>query len=159
MSLFTARTRIHISFGGGWLPGTIHNALAVFAHYIDASGDRRSIPLALQPIHGLKNGPNLADVLVDILDESNITKDRLGFYDAAIALLQQAWGFQARAWRLCCIGHILNLVAKSLIFANNLSELADIIKALGSSFDQQVWRGLTTVINHLHDIVWINSLL
>ena len=119
--------RIYISFDG-WSSRSGVGVLSVVAHFVDEIGRAWTLPIGLPEIYGSKTGENIAALLSGVLERYNITY-KIGFLigdnaspnDRAINLLATRCGWNAGERRIRCSGHILNLVAKAIVFGDGLS--------------------------------------
>ena len=91
--------------------------------------------LAIPAICGRHTGDNLANEVAEALAEWDIQSDRLGYMvfdnasnsNTAMVALGNEFGFEPEERRLRCLGHIIHLVVKKLIFA----EAAEAIESIG----------------------------
>jgi len=97
---------------------------------------------------------------MEILSEFGIP-GRIGYFvtdnasnnDTALESIAEALGFNAQHRRLRCVGHILNLVAQSILFGNNPADLqVDIERATQDIEELTLWRHHGP-IGKLHNIV------
>ena len=157
--LETAIGKIHISFDL-W---TSRNQLAlcgIIVHFINSSGKPFNFLLSLPEILRRHTGENIADIVIGIVTEFNL-QDRIGYIitdnattnDIAIDLLSSKLGFNMKERRLRCMGHVINLIVRAILFGKDVSalqcELEQPKNALG---ELQIWRRLGP-IGKLHNIV------
>jgi hypothetical protein len=76
--LVTARSRIHISFNL-WTSPNLLALVTVVAYYLDKDLKARSYLIGLRRVKGAYSGENIAEVMVLVLKEMNITS-KLGFF-------------------------------------------------------------------------------
>jgi hypothetical protein len=119
-------SKIHISFDI-WTAGNWIGIISVWAYWIDDAGNRQRRLLAFRRIYRSHSGDNQAAILLEVLNEFEITTtigyfvcDNASSNDAAVAtmLTELELGLLAveiTARRLRCIGHIINLSARSLL--------------------------------------------
>lgn len=117
-------SQIHLSFDL-WTSSNHYCMLGVVAHFIDKLWINRTVLLALIPVKGSHAGVNIGAVLVDVIKAYSLTRllgfcvtDNAGDNDTSLValefwLLTQGVIWHARAHRLRCIGHIINLVANA----------------------------------------------
>jgi hypothetical protein len=131
-----ARSRIHIS-ADLWTSSNNYALLGIVAHWWDVNGTLQSALIALPKLYGAHTGANIGKAIIDTLDLYNIT-EKLGYFvldnatsnDTAVEAITKelCHGGVTRtitakeAW-LCCSGHIINLVVKSLFFGTNVEAL------------------------------------
>jgi len=75
-----AHSSISISFDLWTLPNYLA-ILGVVAHFIDKNGKRRTAVLGLRELEGEHSGENMADVLLQIFKDYNIS-GRIGYFMA-----------------------------------------------------------------------------
>jgi hypothetical protein len=147
--------------------------LGVVAHYLDASLISRSLLIALRSIEGAHSGENQALTLVAVIKEFDI-QDRLGYFIAdnvssndwavyfACQSLQLANSAQRR---LRCLGHIINLSAKALLFGSDegcfdfeISEIATLRFEVRHALEVLAFWRKKGPISRLHNIIiWIQK--
>ncbi|KAG9378511.1 hypothetical protein A1F94_010280 [Pyrenophora tritici-repentis] len=96
----------------------------VVAHFADADGTIRDLPIALPQLTGAHTGERIAEVVGNIIDVFGITRSQLGYFvldnayanDTAVTKLAQRFEFTASHHRLRCGPHTLNLVGQMIIF-------------------------------------------
>jgi hypothetical protein len=121
--LATARGRIHVTFDG-WTSRNRLSLLGINVFFIDVDWSHRKLLLGLPSIQGRHSGENLAEEVASVLADFGIDASRLGYFvldiarnnDTADAALADEFDFDPGHRRLRCLGHILNLVVKQLIF-------------------------------------------
>ncbi|OBS17625.1 hypothetical protein FPOA_11942 [Fusarium poae] len=129
----TAHSNISISFDI-WTSPNYQAILGCVAHFINRSGKRRTVVLALRELVGEHSGENMADVLLHIFDDYGIS-GRIGYFmadnassnDACIDLVLKAlYPNMSRKHRvrrrLRCFGHIVNLCAQAFIMGKDAAK-------------------------------------
>jgi hypothetical protein len=119
-----AISKIHISFDGWTFNGGKRGFFGVVAHFADAAGIVRDLPIAIPQLTGAHTGLRIAEVVVEILRRFGITADTVGYFvldnaaanDTAVAHIGRAFHFDATHRRLRCAPHTLNLVGQMIIF-------------------------------------------
>ncbi|KAI1519526.1 Dimer-Tnp-hAT domain containing protein [Pyrenophora tritici-repentis] len=122
--LSSAISKIHISFDGWTTKGGKRGFFGVVAHFADADGTIRDLPIALPQLTGAHTGERIAEVVGNIIDVFGITRSQLGYFvldnayanDTAVTKLAQRFEFTASHHRLRCGPHTLNLVGQMIIF-------------------------------------------
>lgn len=134
-----AKSRIHLSWDLWTSPN--HKAiLAVVAHYVDWNYRLQNRLLALEELTGAHSGANQALTMLSVMDDYEITTENIGYFvgdnvksnDHVIRhVLHELYPQENKKpnfdiphpreyqYRLRCINHILNLVAKAFIFGKN----------------------------------------
>ena len=115
-----------------WSSGNHLSLLGVVAHWIDANSQACRALLGLRRLSGAHTGENQGQIIISILQEFELTK-KIGYFtldnaannDTALVFLSkhlQELGvyFDPIEHRLRCIGHIINLVVKALLYGANL---------------------------------------
>ena len=105
-----------------WL--TYH--VGVIVHFLDADYKFRTFLLSLPDIIGQHTGANLAELSLQIFNEYGIS-NKVGFFvgdnagnnDTCTEEIAMELGFDASQRRCRCFGHIINLVAKALLFGED----------------------------------------
>lgn len=126
----TARGRIHVTFDGRISRNHL-SLLGINVFFIEMDWTHRKLVLGLPSVHGRHTGENLADEVASMLAEFGIDSSRLGYFvldnarnnDTAMAALADEFNFNPEHRRLRCLGHILNLVVKQLIFGTKANAM------------------------------------
>ena len=131
-----------------WTAGNLISLNGVVVHFIDEDARKCTFLLGLLQVESSHTGENIADSVGEIISEFDL-QDRIGYFvldnasnnDSCIEALAEEFGFNAKHHRLRCIGHIINLVAKALLFGNNVEAFEadiDAPKELINEF--KLWR-------------------
>lgn len=115
-------SRISISFDA-WTSRKFTSLLGLTVHFLDDEGKFRTFLLGLPQIEGRHSGENLADRVS--------LEDRIGYFvtdnaennDTCLEDLGTEFGFDKQHKRLRCCGHIINLVARSILFGTDAMRL------------------------------------
>jgi hypothetical protein len=157
--LRSAVGKIHISFDL-W---TSRNQLAlcgVVAHFVNADYQMRNFLLSIPEIEGKHSGHNIAEIALTILTEFDIL-DRLGYTvtdnasnnDTALDVMANELDFNKDHKRLRCMGHIVNLIAKAVLYGKDPASLQKEIEQARKDLDQlKLWRSRGP-IGRLHNVV------
>jgi hypothetical protein len=141
--LANAKSKIHTSFDL-WTSGN-HLALnGIVAHYLDNTFKSQTITLATPEQIGAHAGVDLAEGVTAVLKDFEITSEMIGYFvldnasnnDTAIIAIAKEFGFNPVERRLRCAGHIINLIARALLFGFNAKLLEDedaLLETLGHS--------------------------
>ena len=132
--LKSARGKIHITFDG-WTSRHQLSLLGVNCFFVDKDWQHRTLLLAIPAICGRHTGDNLANEVAEVLAEWDIQSDRLGYMvldnannnNTAMVALGNEFGFEPEERRLRCLGHVIHLAVKKLIFG----EAAEAVEAFG----------------------------
>ncbi|XWX00783.1 hypothetical protein V2A60_008804 [Cordyceps javanica] len=118
-------SRINISFDV-WTSRKFTSLLGLTVHFLDDGGKLRTFLLGLPRFEGQHSGENLADRVSEIIHEYDLN-DRVGYFitdnaksnDTCLDELAGELGFKKQHRRLRCCGHIINLVARSILFGTD----------------------------------------
>jgi hypothetical protein len=107
-ALSEAAGKIHISFDGSTTKGGKRGFFGVITHYANASGVIEYLPIDLPQLAGSRTGEAIASALIQTLEVSGITRDKLGYFvldnatndDTTIAALAHVYNFDATHQRL-----------------------------------------------------------
>jgi len=174
MERFTqSRSRIHLSMDIWTTPTRDRSYLGIVGNWVDADFEIQNTLIALPAIEGQHTGTNIAEVTFNVTENYGISK-QIGYCmldsatnnDTALdnfhSLLVSNYGeeaipIQPTERRLRCIGHIINLAAKSLLFGSDIeafefesNTLTENDLEIESEF--QRWRQVGT-IGKLHNLV------
>jgi hypothetical protein len=117
-SLSQSISKIHISFDGWTTKGGKKGYLGIVAHYVDSSGKLMDLPIALLQLTGVHSGEAMAEVVMAIFKQFEITVGKLGYFvldnaynnNTTINTIASKMGFDATERRLRCGPYIINLV-------------------------------------------------
>jgi hypothetical protein len=155
-------SRINISFDA-WSSRRFTSLLDLTVHFLDDEGKFRTFLLGLPRIEGRHGGENLADRVSEILHEYGIEErtgyfvsDNAGSNDTCLEDLGIELGFKKQHRRLRCCGHIINLVARSILFGTDVDAFEEDCQADKEIQDEvQLWRSKGP-IGKLHNIIhWV----
>lgn len=118
-----ATSRIHIAFDL-WSSNNNLSMNGIIAHYLDASYEPQAILLAVPEQTESHYGVDIAAKVIKVIEEFEIEGDHIGWFmvdnasnnDIAIESIASHFGLDAIERRLRCAGHILNLIARSLLY-------------------------------------------
>jgi hypothetical protein len=139
-ALAKARSSISVSFDG-WLADNQLDMLGVTAHYLDEQLRVKTVLLGLRPMYGAHSGIAIAEELLNIMRDFKIS-DRIGYFvadnasnnDTALREIAKEIDVDPLRQRIRCSAHILNLVAKAILYGTDSDCVADAAK-LASRFD------------------------
>lgn len=160
--LQTTISKIHISFDL-WTSGNCLSLNGIVAHFINAKFESKAILLATPEQSSSHAGLDIAEQVIRVIKDFGI-QDKLGFFvldnasnnDTAMEVIAEEFGFRASERRLRCAGHIINLIARNLLFGfdRNLFELEDSVSA-NLKDELKRWRRTGPVGKAHNLIVWI----
>ncbi|PZD23253.1 Dimer-Tnp-hAT domain containing protein [Pyrenophora tritici-repentis] len=116
-------SKVHISFDGWTTKGGKRGYLGIVAHYIDSSGELRDLPIALPQLIGAHTGEAMAEVVIAIFKQFEITVGKLGYFvldnahnnNTTINTLALQMGFSATKRRLRCEQHKIKEPVKLVV--------------------------------------------
>ncbi|EKG18607.1 Ribonuclease H-like protein [Macrophomina phaseolina MS6] len=162
--LLNARSRINISTDT-WTGPNSRSYCGIVAHFIDQTISLRTLLIGLPRILGQHTGENIASCLLNCFREYEIT-ERIGCFvtdnasnnDKAIDIIVRVGALPGvtNAQRIRCIGHVINLVVKALLFGKGLGKLEEELRRAGDEEMFDIW-SKQGPIGRLHNIcVYIN---
>jgi hypothetical protein len=158
--LNTSQSKIHISFDL-WTSRAMRAFCAITAHFCDAKGEFRTLLLGLPHQAGRHTGVNIAPTISAIVQTFGL-EQKLGWFvcdnasnnDTCIEALGSEFEFDHFERRIRCIGHVINLVARSLLFGKDPEALEE---KLTQADDIELWRKRGP-LGKIHNIVtWIRA--
>jgi hypothetical protein len=133
-ALAKARSSISVSFDG-WLADNQLDMLGVTAHYLDEQLRVKTVLLGLRPMYGAHSCVAIAEELLTVMRDFKIS-DRVGYFvadnasnnDAALRQIAKEIDVDPSRQRIRCSAHILNLVAKAILYGTDSDCVADAAK-------------------------------
>jgi hypothetical protein len=113
-----------ISFDGWKANNDVLDLLGIVVHYLGDDDKLHNVVLAMRDTLGSHTGANIADHLFDVLKGYQISGNQIAYFaadnatnnDTALAALSERVAIDLVASRLCCAGHIFNLVCTAILF-------------------------------------------
>jgi len=156
-----AQSNINLSFDG-WRAPNYDEYTAVCAHFIEDYKPVHCL-LGFKRVCGKKSGLAVADIITDVIDDYEVGQSLGAFMmdnakdnDTALKELANRFSINVDYARLRCLGHIINLVVKALLFGEGVSKLER--QLAGASDDEafEIWNRKGP-IGKLHNLcVYIN---
>jgi len=125
------RSKVHFTFNM-WTSPNYRAFLGVVAHWIDSDYKLQSTVIGMRRFNGRHTGENLAACFLEIVEPYSII-DKIGYftldnasnndtvlYHIAQHLKEQDITFNPVQRRLCCFGHVINLVVKSFLWESDV---------------------------------------
>lgn len=154
-------SRINVSFDA-WSSRKFKSLLGLTVHFLDDEGNFRTFLLGLPQMEG-RSGENLAVRVSEIIHEHGL-ESRIGCFvtdnaesiDTCLEHLSSELGFKKPHRRLRCCGHIINLVARSILFGTDAAASEEDCQVEEEILDEvKPWRAKGP-IGKLHNIVhWV----
>ncbi|KAM3465668.1 hypothetical protein MY5147_009215 [Beauveria neobassiana] len=124
----SALSNINLSIDG-WRAHNRREYTAVCAHFVDGNGHPRTLLLGFPRRYGGHTGDDLAALVKPVILQYGIgdklgsfVMDNAGDNDKCLEALQRSFrSIDPEADRIRCIGHIINLVVKALLFGEGVS--------------------------------------
>lgn len=144
--LLGAKSRIHLS-SDLWSSPNNKSLLGVVSHFLEESFTHRTILIGMPRIWGGHDGNNLAETLFEISRKFEI-KERLGCFimdnatnnDTMVKALSKEIKSVQPNQRLRCVGHIINLVVKAILFGEGITEFTEGIIGCSDGEAFSLWR-------------------
>jgi hypothetical protein len=128
-ALGQAASSITISFDN-WTANNGLDFLGVTAHYLDASLRPRVILLGLRDTRGSHSGESIAEEVLRVIHDYGISEkvqycmaDNATANDRAIKILSSSLDIHPEYHRLRCGAHVINLVAKAVLYGTDIDAL------------------------------------
>ncbi|KNG52862.1 hat domain-containing protein [Stemphylium lycopersici] len=123
----TAISKVHISFDGWTTKGGKRGFFGDVAHFLDAAGVIRDLPIDLPQLAGAHTSKRIAEIINSTLPTYHITPLKLSDFildnstsnDTAVTALARHNGFIPSHRRLRCGPHTLNLVGQAIMFGKD----------------------------------------
>jgi len=163
-----AVTPIHLSFDC-WLSPSRSSFIAIVGHYVDASFRQKTRLLRVKHLRGKHRGAQeLAPEILDVAAALEF-KHKIGYFiadnehsnDTCVAelisqlhpdLSARAQAKQKNHRRIRCLGHVINLVAKAILFGENKGALQQLANGSDEKVSREeeiallkVWRKINAV--------------
>jgi hypothetical protein len=138
--------------------------LGICVHFLDMDGRYQSFLLALPEQEGTHTGVNIAANIMEIIREFRL-QDQIGWFvcdnasnnETCLEELGSILGFDWKQRRLRCMGHIINLIARQILFGDDPDAFETGVEmAQDPKMELLLWRRQGPV-GKLHNIViWIS---
>ena len=157
-----AKSKVNLSLDG-WRAGNRDEYIAICSHFIDDAFKVTHCLLGFRKVYGVKSGQHIAEITANVINDYEIGQnlgafmmDNAGDNDTMLKELATRFDINIDHSRMRCLGHIINLVVKALLFGKGVSKLER--KLAGASYDEafKIWNSLGP-IGKLHNIcVYVN---
>lgn len=151
---------VHVSFDG-WRSRNRHAFFGITAFFRDENDKPCKIVLGVPEVSERHHGYNIGGVILDIIYDYEIDK-KVGYFtldnaennDTAMEVIGAELGFNGKARRGRCFGHILNLAAKAILFGKNAEAFEQQLSGAEalSDAEHELWRKKGPV-GKLHNLV------
>jgi len=160
--ILCAKSKINLS-PDGWHFPTCNEYMAICAHFINEEYKLEHCLLGFWKVNSAKSGQLIAEITANVINDYEIGQNLGAFMmdnatDNNTMLKELATQFDINVGylHLQCLGHIINLVIKALLFGKGISKLKR--KLAGALYNKafKIWNGIGP-IGKLHNIcVYIN---
>lgn len=157
-----ALSKIHISFDL-WTSGNCLALNGIVAHFIDRNSKPKTILLATPEQSEAHTGLNISDEVIKVIEDFGIQEmigwfviDNVSNNDTALDDIAEKLGFDALERRLRCAGHIINLIARHLLYGFD-EYVFEKDSSIPSNLKDQLarWRRFGPIGKAHNLIVWI----
>lgn len=153
-----SKSVIHLSFDI-WTASNGVNYVAIVGHFVDRDGKKRDALLGLPRLVGPHSGENIAGYIKDVINRYELGS-RLGYFmmdnadnnDTCLTTLATWFPIDTGRKRLRCIGHIINLVVRAIVFGSDVAKFEKDLRGASDEFSFQLW-ARNGAIGRLHNIV------
>ncbi|KJZ70963.1 hypothetical protein HIM_09667 [Hirsutella minnesotensis 3608] len=151
------KSSVHISFDL-WTASNAFNYLGTVGRFVDQEGKKRDVLLGRPRIIGPHSGENIAHHVKEVIDQYELGS-KLGYFmldnaksnDACLETLIRWFPMDVNRCRLSCIGHIINLVVRAIVFGSNVSKFEAELRVATDEFKYNIW-AKKGAIGRLHNI-------
>jgi hAT family C-terminal dimerisation region len=162
--LHESKSRIHLSFDL-WTSPNNFAFVGVVGHFMGPTCKVETILLGLRRLRGKHSGENIAEAVVNVVRKYGLTGDQIGWLvldnassnDTCVAEILKALNIDdtVEHRRLRCLGHVINLAAKSFLFGANsdvFEKEIDMAQLEDEQVERDIWRKRGPV-GKLHNVV------
>ncbi|KAF6528137.1 hypothetical protein HZS61_008439 [Fusarium oxysporum f. sp. conglutinans] len=140
-----ATSSVHLSFDL-WTASNGCNYVGIVGHFVDSNGEKRDVLLGLPRLVGPHSGENIAPYVKGVIDQYEMGS-KLGYFmldnaesnDTCLEALARWFPMDVGRRRLRCIGHIINLVVRAVIFGSNVSKFETELRGATDEFSFDIW--------------------
>ncbi|KAM4061909.1 transposase-like protein [Hirsutella rhossiliensis] len=152
-----AKSSVHTSFDL-WTASNAFNYVGIVGHFVGSEGKKRDALLGLPRLVGPHSGENIAAYLKEVIDRYELGS-KLGYFmldnaksnDTCLETLARWFPMDVSRRRLRCIGHVINLVVRAVIFGSNVSKFEAELRGATDEFKFDIW-AKKGAIGRLHNI-------
>ncbi|OWT43215.1 transposase-like protein [Pochonia chlamydosporia 170] len=152
-----AKSCVHLSFDL-WTASNGFHYIGVLGHFVDSQGKERDVLLGLPRLVGPHSGENMASYIKEVIEKYEIGS-KLGYFmldnaesnDTCLETLARWFPMDTSRRRLRCVGHIINLVVRAVIFGSNVSKFEAELRGATDEFSFEIW-ARKGAIGRLHNL-------
>lgn len=153
-----AKSSVHLSFDL-WTASNGFNYIGIVSHFVDIANQKRDVLLGLPRLVGPHSGENIASYVKEVIDRYELGS-KLGYFmldnadsnDTCLETLARWYPMDVSQRRLRCIGHIINLVVRAVIFGTNVSKFEAELRGVSEEFSFEIW-AKKGAIGRLHNLI------
>jgi hAT family C-terminal dimerisation region len=162
--LHASKSRIHLSFDL-WTSPNNFAIVSVVGHFMGPSYKVETTLLGLRRLRGKHTGENIAEAVISVVKKYGLTSDQIGWFvldnassnDTCVAEILKGLDIDdtVEHRRLRCLGHIINLAAKSFLFGADsdiFEKEVDSVQLEEEQVERDLWRRRGPV-GKLHNVV------
>ena len=140
-----SKSCVHLSFDL-WTASNGFHYIGIVGHFVDEEGKKRDALLGLPRLIGPHSVENMASYVKKVIDQYEIGA-KLGYFmldnaesnDTCLETLARWFPIDVGRRRLRCIGHIINLVVRAVIFGSNISKFEAELRGATDEFSFDLW--------------------
>lgn len=152
-----AKSCVHLSFDL-WTASNGFHYIGIVGHFVDGAGKKQDVLLGLPRLIGPHSGENMASYVKEVIDKYEVGS-KLGYFmldnaesnDTCLEALARWFPMDVSSRRLRCIGHIINLVVRAVIFGSNVSKFEAALREATDEFSFDIWAKKGS-IGRLHNL-------
>jgi hypothetical protein len=141
-----------------WSASNGFNYAGIVSHFVDGKGLKRDVLIGLPRVISPHYGESIATYIKKVIDCYELGSklgyfvlDNAGTNDTHLEALALWFPIDVNKRRLRCIGHIINLVVRAVIFGGNISKSEDELRGASDEACFEIW-ARKGAIGRLHDL-------
>jgi hypothetical protein len=152
-----AKSSVHLSVDL-WTASNGFHYIGIVGHFVDSEGEKRDVLLGLPRLVGPHSGENMASYVKEVINQYEMGS-KLGYFmldnaesnDTCLETLARWFPMDVSRRRLRCIGHIINLVVRAVIFGSNVSKFEAELRGATDEFSFEIW-AKKGAVGRLHNL-------
>ncbi|KAG7100801.1 Zinc finger BED domain-containing protein RICESLEEPER 1 like [Verticillium longisporum] len=152
-----AKSSVRLSFDL-WPASNGFHYISIVGHFVDSEGEKRDVLLGLPRLVGPHSGESMAPYVKEVIDQYEMGF-KLGYFmldnaesnDTCLETLARWFPMDISRRRLRCIGHIINLVVRAIIFGSNVTKFEAELRGATDEFSFEIW-AKKRAIGRLHNL-------
>ncbi|KAM3519814.1 hypothetical protein MY4038_009658 [Beauveria bassiana] len=122
-----SKSAVHLSFGL-WTASNAFNYLGIVGHFVDVKDEKRDVLLGLPRLVGPHSGENMTTYVKGVTEQYEL-RSKPGYFmldnaesnDTCLETLAKWFPMDVRRRCLRCVGHLINLIVRAVIFSSNVA--------------------------------------